>query len=127
MTRIIEILMLVCLAGFFDYIMDMVKDFNESGKNWLWKWVQRHPEYIGWYSDYKPLPFFEKRGYLYKAGNVFLANCWHQAKHLMLLSFAGAVAYAFGTYWYYQIIIWWLVYYIEGEIFNQGYQRLKDV
>lgn len=57
----IEILIFVCLAGFFDYMMDAIKDFKQSEKFWLWKWVQKHPAYMGWYQGWHSLPYFESR------------------------------------------------------------------
>lgn len=122
----IEIIILICAAGFFDSTMDAIRDFKQSDKFWLWKWVQKHPAYMGWYMGWHSLPFFESRGWVYKAGCVLLADRWHTSKHLMLLSWAGAVACAFGTHWYFQIAIWWTLYFVEGEAFNYFYQRLKD-
>lgn len=125
MIRIIEIVILACMAGFFDYMMDAIKDYQESNKFWLWNKV-KETKYEFWYLGWHSLPFFEKRGWIYNPGLVWLSDAWHMAKHGMLLSWSGAVACSFGTYWYYQIVVWWLAYYIEGEIFNVGYQRLKQ-
>lgn len=126
MINILEVIVLVGLAGFFDYIMDMIKDYKQSPKNWLYT-KTNGTIYAGWYLNPECLPFLAKRGYNYNPGNIFLSDAWHMAKHLMMLSFAGAIACAFGTYWFLQIPIWWLVYYVEGEIFIRGYESLKEV
>lgn len=145
MIQIIAVFIGMCVmaifAGKFDAVMDMIKDFSQSPKNWLYNWVQKHPEYKLWYEGHSPLPYFAKRGKPYKAGNILYSDAWHQSKHLMLLSWAGAVAIPFsclcavslGLQWYYNLIIgfavlvfvWWLLYWIEGESFNADYQCLK--
>jgi hypothetical protein len=125
MLRLISVILFICLVGFFDSVMDMIKDFKHSNKNWLYQWCSKHPEYLSWYEGYCSIPFFKNRGYQYNPGKFWLSDAWHMAKHGMLLSVSGAVACSFGTCWYYQIVIWWLCYYLEGEIFNLGYQRLK--
>jgi len=123
--RSAAIVLLIAAAGFFDSVMDMRKDFVRSEKNWLWRMV-RLTKYELWYLGEHPLPFFEGMGYTYKAGNVFLADAWHQAKHLMMLSFAGSVAVACNLNIYCTIFIWWGIYFAEGECFNFIYQHLKE-
>ena len=115
MTRIIEVVLFVCLAGFFDYMMDAIKDFKTSDKFWLKKWIDRHPKYLNWY----------KGGESYNPKYPWTSDAWHMAKHFMLLSFAGSVAISLNLVWYYQMCAWWSAYYLEGKIFDLGYQRLK--
>lgn len=122
MTNQILIFLLVCSAGFFDGVMDMIKDFKYSEKNWLWKWVEKHPKYKNWYDGQYPLPFFKT----YRPGIVWLSDAWHMAKHFMLLSFAGAIAINLGFEWYWNLLGMFIIYVLEGEIFNLVYQRLKQ-
>ena len=123
--RSAAIVLLVAAAGFFDSVMDMRKDFTRSEKNWLWNWV-KGTKYELWYLGEHPLPFFEKRGYKYDPGWVWLADAWHMAKHFLMICFAGAAAVALGMEWYWTILLWWLFYWLEGAAFNSGYQRLKQ-
>ena len=125
MIRIIEIAILICCAGFFDGLMDMIKDFHLSYKNWLWSWMKGHPAYTDWYQGQHSIPWMEKHGYIYNPKYLWTSDAWHSAKHFMLLSFAGAIATALNLGWYYQIGVWWIAYWIEGMIFNLVYQRLK--
>jgi hypothetical protein len=120
--KITEVLILTCLAGFFDYMMDMIKDYPQSEKNWLWKLV-RGTKYEPWYLGHNPLPFFKT----YRPGLIWFSDAWHMAKHFMLLSFCGAIACAFGVEWYYTLAITWIAYWLEGGIFNAGYQGLKTL
>jgi hypothetical protein len=132
------IILFTCLAGFFDGVMDMIKDFHQSDKNWLWQWV-KGTKYQSWYDGWNPLPFFDT----YRPGMIWLSDAWHMAKHCMLLCFAGALSLAITLFvsllfekkysrkleWYYQlliqIVLWWTLYWLEGEFFNLTYQRLK--
>jgi hypothetical protein len=106
--------------------MDSIRDFPKSEKFWLWIWVQKHPKYMDWYLDFYPLPFFYNKGYNYKAGNILFANAWHQAKCLMMLSFAGTIAFAFQLEWYWTMLMWWFIYWLEGFIFRVKYEPLKN-
>ena len=138
MIRILEMLFFIRLAGWFDYMQDAVKDFPNSEKFWLWKWVQKHPIYLNWYSTYSPLPFFEKRGYGYNAGVPWLSNAWHLFKHGVLLSWSGLFACAFA--WAFSLmlnlalweeiilqgIVWLFTYWFEGRWFCNGYKKLKE-
>ena len=127
MINLLFILILVCLAGFFDSIMDMIKDYPYSNKNWLNNWVyDKHREYQNWYIGHHSLPFFEKKGWTYNPGLVWLSDAWHMAKHFMLLSWAGALTIGFDTHWYFQLVIFWLAYFIEGELFNLFYNKVKS-
>ena len=127
MIRIIEVILFVCLAGFFDYMMDAIKDFKTSDKFWLKRWIDRHPKYLNWY----------KGGESYNPKYPWTSDAWHTAKHFMILSFTGIAGIAtaviaaryFDLEWYYefgiQIFSWWFYYWLQGKIFNLGYQRLK--
>ena len=133
----IEVILFICLAGFFDYMMDMRKDFADSKKNWLYIWCLKHYEYLPWYMGNRSLPFMEKRGYTYNPQYPWTSDAWHTAKHFMILSFTGIAGIAtaviaaryFDLEWYYefgiQIFSWWFYYWLQGKIFNLGYQRLK--
>ena len=119
-----NVAILLRCVGFFDFMMDGIKDFKHSKNFWLWRLVEG-TKYEPWLSGGHSLPFFEARGYMYDAGSVLFADAWHQAKHGLLISFTGAIACAFGLEWWLQICLWWLLYWTEGEFFNFDYQPLK--
>ena len=135
--RLIGILVLICLAGLYDYMMDAIKDFKQSPKFWLKKWIDKHPEYLLWYTGFHPLPFIERKGIAYNPKYPWTSDAWHMMKHGLLLSWSGAVSIALSLYvgeiadleWYvilgFTLTVWWFIYWIEGTIFNLGYQRLK--
>lgn len=115
MIRIVEVIFFICAAGFFDGVMDMIKDFHHSLKNWLYQWCLKYPKYLDWYEG----------GELYNPKYPWTSDAWHMAKHFMLLSFTCSVAIALHLDWYYQIFVWWFLYWTEGQLFNLVYQRLK--
>ncbi len=136
----IVMLALIISAGKFDAIMDAIKDISglKAEKFWLWRWVIKHLEYIDWFNGSHPLPFLEKRGYKFEAGSVLYSDAWHQAKHLMLISWTGAISSPFALAvtalldlnWYWQLLIWilfwWFFYWLEGAVFNEDYDLLKE-
>jgi len=126
---IIEVVLFICLAGFFDGMMDNIKD---STANWLYVWCTKHPTYLGWYKygSHIPLPFIKK----YNPKYPWSSDGWHMMKHFMILAYTGAIAcffaYAIGMYfhleWYYEIgiqLISWTVFdWLESVFFNKTYR-----
>ena len=135
--RIILILILNRLDGFFDGVMDMIKDFPISEKNWLYQWALKHPDYLLWLQGQRSLPFFDKRGYQYNPKYPWFSDAWHMAKHFMEICASGvgalaltwAIALYFNLAWYFEVpvclIACWLLYWSEGDGFNDVYQPLK--
>jgi hypothetical protein len=135
--RIGEVLALFWCVSYFDYLRDAIADYKNSAKFWLYKWCLKHPEYLPWLDGHHSLPYFEKKGIQYDPGKVWLCDAWHMAKSFLLVSFIGVVA-ALAVWvfvllvplrWYFQVTIqlglWWLLYWIEGELFNEEYDKLK--
>ena len=118
--RIIEVVILICLAGFFDYMMDGIKDYGKSDKFWFWRKI-KGTKYEAWGTYGSQISLWGK----YNPAYPWSSDSWHMAKHFMLLSWAGAVAFSFDTTWYFQIVIWWSAYWLEGFIFSEFYDKLK--
>lgn len=146
MIRIFEIAFLFWSGSKFDYLRDAIADYKNSTKFWLYMWCLKHPEYLPWLQGHQPLPFWNKahkflfitiKQRAYDPGKIWLCDAWHMAKSFLLLSFIGVIAalgawiisLAFDLRWYFelpiQIILWWFLYWLEGMIFNKGYDKLK--
>jgi hypothetical protein len=124
-ATIIIVLFFVCLAGFFGSVMDSIKDFRTLEKFWLWRWV-KNTRYMDWYYGGYSLPYFNDKGYKYNPGKVWLSDAWHMAKHLMILSWTGAIAFVFNLEIYYIMSIWIFLYWLEGFVFRMKYEPLKS-
>lgn len=122
MRKIFLILFFIFSFGFFDYMMDAIKDFGQSEKFWFWRWC-KNTRYEQWsiYGSHKALPFFKT----YDSGKFWLSDSWHLMKHGLLFSFAGIVSVIFPIHWYFKIFVFLFAYWLEGEIFNLFYQKLK--
>jgi hypothetical protein len=129
MIQVIEILIFVCLAGFFDGMMDNIKD---STTNFLYLWCLKN-QCINWYKygSHQILPWLKCK---YNPAYPWSSDGWHMMKHGMILSYTGAIACLFAcavTMFfdlgiYYEIIIqivsWACFDALEGIIFSKTYR-----
>jgi hypothetical protein len=129
---IISVFILICFAGFFDYMMDGIKDYGKSDKFWFWRKI-KGTKYEAWGTYGSHISLWGA----YNPAYPWSSDGWHFFKHCLMISFAGACAvlatYAIylrtGLHWYFDVpiclVIWWSVYRIEAFIFSWGYNKLK--